>query len=383
MFPQNNLVNLSEGLMIVPGKTSARMVACFETSLTSLCIKEPLRCVHTAHMAVHTAMWLVCCFAWQRKNWLWCLQCSFWLVEFFTDAEWPANKQHRKPTSSAIHLSMELRLHGTNLLFLIVSLSSAESEFHGVSRCLESTSKHAWNFWLARKLNNSNGLTTAFGGFWRCSVGFEMFDALKREQNFCVRDGKSETLPRLKIWCWHFCKLPGGWDRSTVEKLKNRTFLRVTGMADTARQQGRRNSADKFHAVAAIYTKKKNMQMFFLAKRVFKGKCWNDATKIGKSQMVSRWSKLTDSRRNAWNCHSWTWDNMGWLPHIEMSVSNFITPYPGPFWLKNVHARFAVRVHFFRAVEIGFIVYLQFVNFFSGCFRTYLFRVGSSLFNLV
>lgn len=109
---------------------------------------------------------------------------------------------------------------------------------------------------------------------------------------------------------------------------------------------------------------KKNMQIFFLAKWVFRGKCWNDATKTGKSQMVNRWSKLTNSRRSAWNFHSWTWDNMGWLPHIEMSASSFLTPQPGPFWLKSFAARFAVRVHFFRAVEIGFMVYLHLVNFF-------------------
>ena len=50
---------------------------------------------------------------------------------------------------------------------------------------------------------------------------------------------------------------------------------------------------------------------------------------------------------------------------------------------KKFAARFAVRVHFFRVVEIGFIIYLHLVNFFSGCFRTYLLRVGSSFCNLV
>jgi hypothetical protein len=69
----------------------------------------------------------------------------FWLVEIFTDAEWPTNKQHRKPTSIAIHLSMELRLHGANLLFLCPQL-----QVNFIAWCqvvwMESTSKHAWNF---------------------------------------------------------------------------------------------------------------------------------------------------------------------------------------------------------------------------------------------
>lgn len=292
----------------------------------------------------------------------------FWLVEIFTDAEWPTNKQHRKPTSIAIHLSMELRLHGANLLFLCPQL-----QVNFIAWCqvvwMESTSKHAWNFWLARKLNSSNGLTTArqdswFGDFSCIETWTKSLPA-----RWWIRN--ASKIQNLMLTVLQTTRDGSCWDRSTVEKLRNRTCLLVTEMADTARQQGRRNSADRFHAVAAIY-QKKNMQIFFLAKWVFRGKCWNDATKTGKSQMVNRWSKLTNSRRSAWNFHSWTWDNMGWLPHIEMSASSFLTPQPGPFWLKSFAARFAVRVHFFRAVEIGFMVYLHLVNF----FRIYLNFVG-------
>ena len=69
----------------------------------------------------------------------------FWRVEIFTDAEGPANKQHRKPTSSAIHLSMELRLHGANLLFLCPQLKVNFIQWRQVV-WMESTSKHVFDW---------------------------------------------------------------------------------------------------------------------------------------------------------------------------------------------------------------------------------------------
>ena len=125
----------------------------------------------------------------------------FWRVEIFTDAEGPANKQHRKPTSSAIHLSMELRLHGANLLFLCPQLKVNFIQWRQVV-WMESTSKHVFDWqgsWTVPMDWQQRGQT----------VGLEMFDALKREQNLCLRDGETETPPRFKIWCWQFCKLPG------------------------------------------------------------------------------------------------------------------------------------------------------------------------------
>ena len=183
----------------------------------------------------------------------------FWLVEIFTDAEWPTNKQHRKPTSIAIHLSMELRLHGANLLFLCPQL-----QVNFIAWCqvvwMESTSKHAWNFWLARKLNSSNGLTTArqdswFGDFSCIETWTKSLPA-----RWWIRN--ASKIQNLMLTVLQTTRDGSCWDRSTVEKLRNRTCLLVTEMADTARQQGRRNSADKFHAVAAIYQKKKHADFF-------------------------------------------------------------------------------------------------------------------------
>ena len=339
MFPQNNLVNLSKGLMIVPGqKKRTRVVACFETSLTSSCIKEPLRCVHTECWQFTTCDsstwpctpecdWFV---ALLGKRKIGCAVCSVLACRNFYRCR-GASEQ----TASKTHQQCHSFVNGTasSRSQLVVSLSSAESELHKMaSGCLDGIDIETC-FWLARKLNSSNGLTTArpdswFGDVWCIETWTESLPA-----RWWNRD--ASKIQNLMLTVLQTTRDGSCWNRSTVEKLGNRTFLLVTEMADTARQQGRRNSADRLHAVAAIY-KIKLMHFFFLAKWIFRGKCWNDATKTGKSQMVNRWSKLTDSRRSAWNFHSWTWDNMGWLPHIEMSVLSFLTPQPGPFWLKKI-----------------------------------------------
>jgi hypothetical protein len=70
-----------------------------------------------------------------------------WPVETFTDADWSANKQHRKSTSSAIHFVNRSFVYASSRSQRIVSLSSAESELHSmvsgcsdgiyIKRCLE------------------------------------------------------------------------------------------------------------------------------------------------------------------------------------------------------------------------------------------------------
>jgi hypothetical protein len=72
---------------------------------------------------------------------------KFWLVETFTDADWSANKQHRKSTSSAIHFVNGSFVYASSRSQRVVSLSSAESELHSmasgcsdgiyIKRCLE------------------------------------------------------------------------------------------------------------------------------------------------------------------------------------------------------------------------------------------------------
>ena len=60
----------------------------------------------------------------------------FWMLESFTDADWSANKKHRKSTSSAIHFINGSFAHASARTRWVVSLSSAESELHSmVSGC--------------------------------------------------------------------------------------------------------------------------------------------------------------------------------------------------------------------------------------------------------
>ena len=60
----------------------------------------------------------------------------FWMLESFTDADWSANKKHRKSTSSAIHFINGSFAHASARTQRVVSLSSAESELHSmVSGC--------------------------------------------------------------------------------------------------------------------------------------------------------------------------------------------------------------------------------------------------------
>eukprot|EP00435_Cladocopium_sp_Y103_P011058 s2028_g2.t2 len=56
----------------------------------------------------------------------------YWLVECFTDADWSSNKQHRKSTSSAIHFVNANMAYASSRTQRVVSLSSAESELHAM-----------------------------------------------------------------------------------------------------------------------------------------------------------------------------------------------------------------------------------------------------------
>eukprot|EP00435_Cladocopium_sp_Y103_P057750 s2135_g20.t1 len=70
-----------------------------------------------------------------------------WLLETFTDADWSANRQHRKSTSCGLHFVNNNFAYGSSRTQRVVSLSSAESELHSVvsgcsdavfiKRCLE------------------------------------------------------------------------------------------------------------------------------------------------------------------------------------------------------------------------------------------------------
>ena len=59
-----------------------------------------------------------------------------WLLETYTDADWSANKKHRKSTSCAVHLVNGNFAYASSRTQRVISLSSAESELHSmVSGC--------------------------------------------------------------------------------------------------------------------------------------------------------------------------------------------------------------------------------------------------------
>ena len=61
---------------------------------------------------------------------------KFWNVETYTDADWSANKTHRRSTSCAVHFINGNFAYASSRTKRVVSLSSAESELHSmVSGC--------------------------------------------------------------------------------------------------------------------------------------------------------------------------------------------------------------------------------------------------------
>ena len=59
---------------------------------------------------------------------------TFWLLETYTDADWSANKRHRRSTSCAIHMVNGNFTFGPSRTQRVVSLSSAESELHSMAQ---------------------------------------------------------------------------------------------------------------------------------------------------------------------------------------------------------------------------------------------------------
>eukprot|EP00435_Cladocopium_sp_Y103_P030397 s650_g7.t1 len=57
---------------------------------------------------------------------------SKWVLETFTDADWSGDRKTRRSTSSAVHCVNGIVVHHTSRGQRVVSLSSAESELHGI-----------------------------------------------------------------------------------------------------------------------------------------------------------------------------------------------------------------------------------------------------------
>ena len=61
-----------------------------------------------------------------------------WILETFTDADWSSNKAHRKSTSCAVHFMNGCFAFASSRTQKVISLSSAESELHSmVSGCCD------------------------------------------------------------------------------------------------------------------------------------------------------------------------------------------------------------------------------------------------------
>eukprot|EP00435_Cladocopium_sp_Y103_P015276 s4186_g3.t1 len=57
---------------------------------------------------------------------------TFWLLESYTDADWSSNKAHRRSTSCSIHFVNNCYVFGSSRSQKVISLSSAESELHSM-----------------------------------------------------------------------------------------------------------------------------------------------------------------------------------------------------------------------------------------------------------
>eukprot|EP00435_Cladocopium_sp_Y103_P064564 s72_g26.t1 len=57
---------------------------------------------------------------------------AFWVLESFSDSDWSGDKRHRRSTSAGMHLLGGSYMHGSSRTQRVVSLSSCESELHGL-----------------------------------------------------------------------------------------------------------------------------------------------------------------------------------------------------------------------------------------------------------
>eukprot|EP00435_Cladocopium_sp_Y103_P009690 s427_g2.t1 len=189
-FLKRKLVKTGDGLMIVPGTTVEKIVSCFESqfgaarpqkvpadaSIPNADTSQPLSAVDgkafrsvvglllyagrdridimftVKELASYMANPTVCSLQRLRKligylKMQLVTPCfgkgklksggeKFWILECFSDADWSANRKHRKSTSSAIHFVNSNFCYCSSRSQRVVSLSSAESELPSlVSGC--------------------------------------------------------------------------------------------------------------------------------------------------------------------------------------------------------------------------------------------------------
>ena len=216
-----NLSSWQDVLMVVPGTTTKKVVACFETGCLDMHVlrrfpvtvqSKTLTPLSSWQQLMEdlTAVWLVCCSTLARERMdvmfavkelaiymsaptLCALQrlrkvigylktsggmgvklvvpesgswesgsqevSKFWPVETFTDADWSANKQHRKSTSSAIHFVNRkfcLRFFKEPANCLLELQLRANFTAWCLVAQMESTSKGVWRSWQERRCSHSS-----------------------------------------------------------------------------------------------------------------------------------------------------------------------------------------------------------------------------------
>ena len=57
---------------------------------------------------------------------------KFWILESFSDSDWSGDKRHRRSTSAGMHLLCGAYMFGSSRTQRVISLSSCESELHGM-----------------------------------------------------------------------------------------------------------------------------------------------------------------------------------------------------------------------------------------------------------
>ena len=83
----------------------------------------------------------------------------------------------------------------------------------------------------------------------------EMYETLEQGQRLCLIDGENRdasTIQNLLLAVLQTTQT--GLTAQTARPLRNRVAMTFTDMAGTARNQGRWSSAERFQAVAAIYS---------------------------------------------------------------------------------------------------------------------------------
>ena len=141
----------------------------------------------------------------------------------------------------------------------------------------------------------------------------EMYETLEQGQRLCLIDGENRdasTIQNLLLAVLQTTQT--GLTAQTARPLRNRVAMTSTDMAGTARNQGRWNSAERFQAVAAIYSGWNRLQSNFFGKMWISENWDTGMTGSRKATCVKQRSMLTTSRRSEKNFRSYTWDWWQW-----------------------------------------------------------------------